>query len=37
MIMGLELLPYEERLNNMGLFSPGKRKLRGDLVNVSKF
>ena len=37
MIKGLEHLPYEERLSEMGLFSPVKRRLRGDPTNVSKY
>lgn len=37
MIQDLEHLPYEERPSNLSLFSLGKRKLRGDLIDVYKY
>ena len=37
MTKGLEHLRYEKRLSNLGLFSLGKRRLKGDLINVCKY
>ena len=37
MIKGLEHLVYEERLSNLCLLSLGKRRLRGNLINVYRY
>jgi len=37
LIKGLEHLRYETKLSNLSLVSLGKRRLRGNLVNVYKY